>query len=337
MICSISSTYTKRMRFPMPTEPKTFTELVYFVKTTPNIWDPNTSTLSKEFINKFKTGTEVARLDKTELNVLVDMISYRLPLSGNSENDKKIIQNYTQQKKYLLQGYASFTEQSQQLLPNKEIELFIQQLIDQEENKAALKYFADPNYTWRHGYTAETFGNLTSELKKRYPNSEDQAKAKSILINKIKEVSPNISHEGERWGQMLNFINLNIPYEVKPTKETIPSEEPQAQEPQPYSAEATKGKQPSQPDKDMIGDVEQIVEANRTYIENFIKLESFNNQDTFEVFAPITSALKEKYADIENQKKLKPILITTIKKLFPDQIGDLKMGSIYTTLNNNLP
>lgn len=317
---------------------------------TPNIWDPNTSILSKEFISTFQKGVEAAHLANTELNVLVDMISYRLPLSGNSESNSKTINNYLQQKKYLLQGYVPFTQeqttepQQQPSTPTDEdVEAFVQQLVERKENAAALKDFATPEYVWMHRYTAETFATLTSELKKQYPKPEDQAKAKTVLLNKIKEISPDISPEGERWGQMLKFINLNIPYTyTAPIEKEAPLEE-QAQEPQqePYSAEATKGKQPSQPDKDIMADVEQFVEqlvsAHRTAIENFIKLESFNDQNTFEVFAPITSALKQQYPDIEMQKKLKPFIVATLNKMFPDMIGDLKMGSIHKVLNNNLP
>lgn len=351
IMCSLGFVNAKRMAQAI--QPNTFSALVQFIKIVPNIWQTEQNKFSQEFINDLAAKAQAANLKNFQLDLLLDMArDYRAPFTGNSDQDLIIVNRCNLQKENMVQNYARSMGQPVQArkevrspgsdesqVSNADIEAFVEQLINADQNKINLQYFADQNYLWRHGYTSEIFSQITSEVKKQYPNPEDQAKAKSILINKVKENSPGISKEGERWGQMLQFINLNIPYEQKPTKETVPSEEPQAQEPQPepYSAEATKGKQSSQPDKDITADVEQVVEENRTHIEDFIKMESFNSNDTFEVFAPITSALKNKYPDAENQKKLKPILIETIKKLFPDQIGKLKMGSIYKVLNDNLP
>lgn len=196
---------------PITAEPKTFTELVNFVKATPNALNPATSTLSEQYINTIKKGAQEAQLTTAQFEMVVDMTSCRIPFSGNMENDKKIAQSYMQQKKVLMQGYTGTKSIQQQpsAASNEEIETFIQELIDQEENKQNLENFANPEYIWRQRYTGETFGNFTSELKNKFPH-ENPAKLKVIFINKLEEQFPVIK-ELTRRDLMLEYMNLNMP------------------------------------------------------------------------------------------------------------------------------
>src|SRR5260221_8381627 len=111
-LCIVESTNTKQMRLTTSAEPKTFTELINFVKTAPNVWE--NSMLSEQFVDTLKNGARQAGLEKAQFDILIDMASSRAPFSGNAQKDKVIANNYAGQKEDIIQEYASLMGQPMQ-------------------------------------------------------------------------------------------------------------------------------------------------------------------------------------------------------------------------------
>jgi hypothetical protein len=217
--CIFTSMHAKQLR-SFVAEPKTFVELVNFVKTSPTIWDTTTSMLSEKSIGILKKGAQTARLDNAQFNVILDMTSTRIPFTGNVDNDKKYALNYAAQKEDIVKDYPALInpdvkplqEEQKGLIETPGVDQnaltqFITELI--EKNAEELKsVFIDQEILYQRD-TADAISPLMKELKEKYSTTEAQKVAKPIFINKLKEIVPGISEM--RWEKIEDFLYLNLP------------------------------------------------------------------------------------------------------------------------------
>jgi len=214
----ISSMNAKRMQLSTQipsSEPKTFVELINFVKTSPTIWDTGNARLSEQSMSILKKGTKDANLDAAQINVLLDMISSRIPFTGNTAQDKKLAQTYMAQKEDLLSDANALTapetkpsqEQLQAPQVNQdEITQFITQLV--EENSNDLKDVFIKKEILYQLDTPDTLKPILNNIKTKYETTEAQKAIKPILINKLKETLQGIS--AMRWEKIEDFLDLNL-------------------------------------------------------------------------------------------------------------------------------
>lgn len=221
LFCTIGSINSKIIRYP---EPKTFSELVNFVKTTPIVWDTSTLKLSDHFITRLTNGAKAAGLKQPQLDMLINMTSYRAPFGNNPEQNKQIISNYTKQKKSILkQHYSSMSQEpivasdiSKISTPpikttqKDEIMQFIQELVKANEETLQNTFFKSKSPYLDMAQCKTILSFITKALKEKYITREDRIGAETILIDELKKILPTPKVGENRWDIITKDIHTYL-------------------------------------------------------------------------------------------------------------------------------